>query len=105
MTAPEQVGARLTEEERALGQQHSPWRWYREDAVERIVAERVRAAKAEALREAADDLVWKKPDTCPCDHPEDCCGSAKSCDAMQPIQRLAGVDWLRDRADRIEAER
>lgn len=41
---PERVT--LTDEERALGQQHSPHRWFREDAVERILA-----AREQALRE------------------------------------------------------
>ena len=36
----------LTDEERALGHQHTPHRWFREDAVERILA-----AREQALRE------------------------------------------------------
>lgn len=50
----------LTEDDKALGQQHTPHRWYREDAVSRIVAahradleaevERLRDANSAALR-------------------------------------------------------
>jgi hypothetical protein len=64
----------------------------------------VRTAKAQALREYAEELKWVRPDTCPCDHPEDCCGSVESCDAMQPHVRLVGVETLLAAADRIERE-
>lgn len=65
----------------------------------------VKAAKAAALREAAGELDWVRPDAVPCDDPEGCCGSAGSCDLMQPTTKVVGAAWLRDRADRIEAER
>jgi hypothetical protein len=49
-----ETGGRLTAAERALGQQHSPHRWYREDAVERILADRDAAlAKVEKERDDA----------------------------------------------------
>jgi hypothetical protein len=51
-TTPDVSPADLTAEERALGQQHSPHRWYREDAVARIVAARVAAERAEWDRQA-----------------------------------------------------
>lgn len=52
------------------------------EAVERIVAEHVAAAKAEALREAADAIQ-----------------------ALHPGEVKNSVIWLRDRADRIEGQR
>lgn len=68
-----------------------------------VVAAIVREAQAEALREAADELTWVRPEKSPCREPEACCGSEASCDAMQPSTSVVGPSWLRARADRIEA--
>lgn len=57
------------------------------------------AAYPEALRDAAERLDWVKPDVCPCDHPEACCGSEEACDAMQPSVRVIGASDLRRWAD------
>lgn len=46
----------LTDEERALGQQHSPHRWFREDAVERILAAREQALREEIANTKAEAL-------------------------------------------------
>ena len=68
--------------------------------VETIVARHV----IETLRGLATELDWKKPDKCPCDNPEYCCGSIESCDAMQPITRVVDAHWFRAHADQIEGQ-
>lgn len=60
--------------------------------------------KAQALREYADTLDWVRPKRSPCEHPEACCGSEASCDAMQPTINVVGAVSLRARADKIERE-
>jgi hypothetical protein len=60
--------------------------------------------QAQALRDYASELDWKQPEKCPCKHPEHCCGSEASCDAMQPSTRVVGAINLRARADRIDAQ-
>ncbi|WP_216849468.1 hypothetical protein [Pimelobacter simplex] len=50
----------------------------------------------EALEQAADAL--KPRPGKPCERPENCCGTAAQCDAVVPMARVAGEDWLRERA-------
>lgn len=65
-----------------------------------------RQIAAEALREAADEIEWKRPGVSPCTpNFEHCCGSEASCGAMQSSFKVVGAQWLRDRADRIEGGR
>jgi hypothetical protein len=60
--------------------------------------------QAQALRDYASELDWKRPEKCPCANPESCCGSEQSCDAMQPVTHIVGAINLRARADRIEGK-
>lgn len=60
--------------------------------------------QARALRDYASELDWTRPAKCPCEHPEHCCGSEQSCDAMQPVTRIVGAVNLRARADQFEAQ-
>ena len=80
------------------------------DDLTRILAARLagvrdeREVKAEGLRELADDLD-PRPLGEPCENAEACCGSTESCDAARPITRLVSAKSVRDRADRLEADR
>lgn len=59
--------------------------------------------EAGALEALADELDWKpERDAKPCDNPEPCCGSAASCDGMQPMRRYITATGLRARAERGE---
>lgn len=71
------------------------------DAVLAVVEAHTRAAQAQALRDAADALVWKRPETCPCANPDACCGGIEACDAMLPSTLYADTAWLRARADEL----
>jgi hypothetical protein len=68
-----------------------------------VDADRARI-QAETLRDYAEELDWVRPEKCPCEHPEDCCGSEQSCDAMQPVTRAVGTGSLRARADSLEGK-
>jgi hypothetical protein len=50
--------------------------------------------KVEAVRRLADSMLWVRPDACPCESPEACCGSEDSCDAMQPSVKVVGRDAI-----------
>lgn len=66
-----------------------------------ITPAQLAAIQAATLREYAAELDWKRPEKCPCENPESCCGSESSCDAMQPIANVVGAASLRARADAI----
>jgi hypothetical protein len=80
--------------------------WLKKHGRHALLAGAIAAAaphiQAQALREAAAELVWVRPEVSPCGDTEACCGSVESCDAMRPSVRVVGEDWLRARADRIE---
>ncbi len=42
-------------------------------------------AALDRVRALRDSLIWKRPAVCPCDSPEECCGSEESCEAMNPM--------------------
>ena len=63
---------------------------------------RIKEHRIRALEEAADKLVWKPPDRSPCEHPDLCCGSEASCEAMQKMTQVVGEDWLRAEAQRTK---
>jgi len=71
------------------------------DAVEESA---LRESGAKALEEAADALVWVRPDKSPCESFEGCCGSEASCDAMRPSTSVVGENWLRARAAAVRGE-
>lgn len=64
----------------------------------------VKEAQAGALREAADELTWVRPEVSPCGDTDSCCGSVESCDAMQPSLPVVSATWLQNRAASIEGE-
>lgn len=71
------------------------------DAVAPAIGEQARQEGArEALRAAADALEWVRPEHCPCDAPDGCCGSESACDAMRPVIKVVDARWLRERAER-----
>jgi hypothetical protein len=83
----------------------SEHRWHVAKAAADAAVDADRASiQAQALRDYASELDWKRPETCPCANPEACCGSEESCDAMQPVTRVVGAASLRARADRIEGK-
>lgn len=63
---------------------------------DQIAELRAKTARVEAL---AESMIWKRPEKCPCEAPEACCGSANSCDRMQPSVSVIGYATIRAALD------
>ena len=73
-------------------------------AVERIVADRERAAEVRALRDAADNIAARADELRARAEQRNAQGmpTAATVDRIQASREDETADWLRDRADRIE---